>query len=112
MAISVFRNFGFLTPKIPKIDFSEKKYIKNLTFLKFSKKNGIYAGDLHVVSLHDKIQVIPFIFYHQMAPLSVHCAMSWRQNFQSQFLAVVNIVHQNKLHHWNPEIKLHKTHVF
>ena len=63
-----------------------------------------------MVSLHGKFQVIPSISDHQMTLLSVLDVI--RQNFQSQILAVLNVVHENKLHHWNPETKLHKIHVF
>ena len=72
MAILVFRNFGFLPQKNPKTNCLEKNISKPELFEIF-KKNGIYVGDLHVLSLHGKFQVIPFIFDHQMAPLSVQC---------------------------------------
>ena len=54
---------------------------------------------LHVISLHAKFQVIPSIFDHHMAPLSVQCHDVI--NFNRTFLEIVNIVHQNKVHCWN-----------
>ena len=65
-----------------------------------------------MVSLHGKFQVIPSIFGHQMTLLSVCNVMTDDVNIVNQFLVVLNIVHQNKLHHWNPDTKLHKMHVF
>ena len=101
MAISVFRSFGFLNPKIPKII---KKYPKP-NFLKFSKKRNICWRPTCGESTW---QISSHSIYFWPPDGSVQCAMSWRQNFQSQFLAVLNIVHQNKLHHCNPDTKLHK----
>ena len=51
-------------------------------------------------------------FGHQMAPLSVQChdVKIFHHNFW-RFWTLYS-VHQNKLHHWNPETKMQKIHVF
>ena len=68
MTISISRTFGVLTPKIPKMFF----LIPKPNFKK-KLKTGINVGDLHGVILYGKFQVIPSIFGHQAAPLSVQC---------------------------------------
>ena len=67
MAISVFPNFDFFTPKNPKIRFLEKKFIKIHIFQKF-QKTGIYVLALPILNTHTKFQANTFIFVWRMAP--------------------------------------------
>ena len=51
---------------------SKNRFLGNITPKPIYKiKNGIYVGDLNVLSLQAKFQVIPSIFNHQMTPLNV-----------------------------------------
>ena len=65
MAISVFQNFGFLTPKISKIDFFWKMIPKIQNFQNF-QKTGTYVIHLLVVYQCTKFQVNSSIFDPQM----------------------------------------------
>ena len=67
MAISVFPNFEFLTPKNPKIRFLGKKFLKIHIFQNF-QKTGIYVLALRILNTHAKFQANIFIFVGLMAP--------------------------------------------
>ena len=65
MAISVFQNFGFLTPKISKNRFFWKMISKIQNIQNF-QKTGIYVIHLLVVYQCTKFQVNSSIFDPQM----------------------------------------------
>ena len=109
MAISVFQNFGFLTPKISK----KTIYLMDPKIQNFQnfQKTVTYVIQLLVVYRCAKFQVDSSVFDPKWS-VFVSEIMPIYDVFLMRFLELLGVVRRNKWHHYIPEPKLVKKNTF